>query len=52
MPQNSNFLLLGGHRFFVKSGSYRYGAKSWWGHHRVHLGANGVPLGKKNGSKQ
>ena len=28
-----------------------YGAKSWWGHPRVHLGANGVPLGQKNGSK-
>ena len=51
MPQNSNFLLFGGHRFFVKSGSYRYGAKSRTGHHRVHLGANGVPLCKKNGSK-
>ena len=51
MPQNSNFLLLGGHRFFVKTGSYCYGAKSRWGHHRVHLGANGVPLGPKNGSK-
>ena len=51
MPQNSNFLLFGGHRFFVKSGSYRYGAKSRTGHHRVHLGANGVPLGPKNGSK-
>ena len=52
MPQNSNFLLLGGHRFFPKNGSYSYGAKSRWGHHSVHLGANGVPLGKKNGSKQ
>ena len=28
-----------------------YGAKSRWGHPRVHLGANGVPLGPKNGSK-
>ena len=46
MPQNSNF-----HRFFPKNGSYGYGAKSRWGHHRVHLGASGVPLGKKNGSK-
>ena len=51
MPQNSNFLLFGGHRFFAKSGSYGYGAKSRWGHHRVHLGANGVPLGPKNESK-
>ena len=29
----------------------RYGAKSWWGLPRVHLGANRVPLGPKNGSK-
>ena len=28
-----------------------YGAKSLWGHPRVHLGANEVPLGPKNGSK-
>ena len=28
-----------------------YVAKSWWGHPGVHLGANGVPLGPKNGSK-
>ena len=28
-----------------------YGAKSRWGHPGVHLGANGVPLGQKNGSK-
>ena len=40
-----------GHRFFAKIGSYGYGAKSRWGHPRVHLGANGVPLGPKNGSK-
>ena len=51
MPQNSNFQLPRGHPFFPKNGSYGYGAKSWWGHHRVHLGANGVPLGPKNGSK-
>ena len=37
--------------FFPKNGSYSYGAKSRWGHPRVHLGADGVPLGKKNGSK-
>ena len=30
---------------------YGYGAKSRWGPPRVHLGANGVPLGQKNGSK-
>ena len=39
------------HRFFQKNGSYGYGAKSRWGHHRVHLGANRVPLGPKNVSK-
>ena len=36
---------------FRKIGSSGYGAKSRWGHPRVHLGANGVPLGPKNGSK-
>ena len=51
MPQNSNFRLPRGHRFFPKNGSYGYGAKSQWGTPRFHLGANGVPLGKKNGSK-
>ena len=51
MPQNSTFQLPRGHPFFPKNGSYGYGAKSWWGHHRVHLGANGVPLGPKNWSK-
>ena len=35
----------------AKISLYGYGAKSWWGHPRVHLGANGVPLGPKNGSK-
>ena len=29
---------------------YGYGAKSQWGLPRVHLGANGIPLGPKNGS--
>ena len=51
MPQNSNFRLPRGHRIFAKNGSYGYGAKSRWGPPRVHLGANGVPLGPKNGSK-
>ena len=46
MPQNLNF------RFFPKNGSYVYGAKSRWGHHRVHLGANGVPLGPEMGQKR
>ena len=43
MPQNSNF-----RQFFPKNGSHRYGAKSRWGHHRVHHGANGCPMGPKN----
>ena len=51
MPQNSNFRLPRGHRFFPKNGSWGYGAKSRRRHPRVHLGANGVPLGPKNGSK-
>ena len=51
MPKNSNFRLRRGHRFFAKNGSYGFGAKSRWKHPTVHLGANGVPLGKKNGSK-
>ena len=51
LAQNSNFHRPRGHRFFPKNGSYGYGFKSWWGPPRVHLGANGVQLGKKNGSK-
>ena len=35
----------------AKMRPYVYGAKSRWGPPRVHLGANGVPLGPKNGSK-
>ena len=31
---------------------YGYGAKSWWGPPRVHLGANGVPLGKIMGQNR
>ena len=38
--------------FPQKNGSYGYSAKSRWGPPRVHLGANGVPLGPKNGSKR
>ena len=52
MPQNANFRLPRGHRFFAKNGSYGYGAKSGWGNPRVHLGANGVPLGKKMGQNR
>ena len=51
MPQNSNFRLPRDHRFFLKNGSYGFSDKSRWGPHRVHLGANGLPLGPKNGSK-
>ena len=46
--QKSNF----GHRFFSKNGSYGYGAKSRWGPLKVHLGANGVPLGPKMGQNR
>ena len=35
----------------AKIGPYGYGANSRWGPPRVHLGANGVPLGPKHGSK-
>ena len=38
--------------FSEKIENYGYGAKSRWGPPRVHLGANGVPLGRKNGSKR
>ena len=51
MPQNSNFRLPREHRFFAKNGIYGYGAKSRWGSRGLYLGANGVQLGKKNGSK-
>ena len=37
--------------FSQKNGIYGYGAKSRWGRPRVHLGANGAPLGPKNVSK-
>ena len=52
MPLNSNFRLPRGHRFFPKNGSYGYGAKWGWGPPRVHLGANGVPMGKKRGQNR
>ena len=35
----------------AKNRIYDYGAKSRWGPSRVHLGADGVPLGSKNMSK-
>ena len=34
----------------AKNRIYGYGAKSRWGTPRVHLGANVVPFGQKNGS--
>ena len=48
MPQNSNFRQSS---ISAKIGLYGYGVKSRWGPPRVHIGANGVPLGPKNGSK-
>ena len=51
MPQNSNFSSTPRSSISAKIGPYCYGAKSWWGPARVHLGANGVPLELKNGSK-
>ena len=39
-------------QFFAKNRIYGYGAKSRCGHPRVHLGANGVPLGPKNGQNR
>ena len=36
---------------WAKNRIYGYGAKSWRGPPRVHLAANGVPLGPKNGWK-
>ena len=52
LAQNSNFRRPRCHRFFPKNRSYGYGVKSWWGPPRVLLGANGVQLGKKYGSKR
>ena len=36
-PKIRNYRLPRGHRFFAKNRSYGYGAKSRWGHHRVHV---------------
>ena len=38
--------------FLKKTGSYGCGAKSRWGPPRVHLRANGVPLGPKMGQNR
>ena len=51
MPQNSNFSTIPWSSYSAKIWPYGYGAKSRWGPPRVHLGANGVPLGPKNGSE-
>ena len=52
MPQNFNFFFTSPwSSIWAKNRIYRYGAKSRLGPPRVHLGANGVPLGPKNGSK-
>ena len=45
------FLTTPGSSIWAKNRIYGYGAKSRWGPPRVHLGANGVPLGQKYGSK-
>ena len=37
--------------FLQKNGNYGFGAKSRWGPRGFYLGANGVQLGPKNGSK-
>ena len=37
---------------WAKNRIYGYGAKSRWGPPRVHLGANGVPLGQKMGQNR
>ena len=45
MPQNSNFWLLRGQRFWPKKRIYGYGAKSRWGTPWDYLGATGDPFG-------
>ena len=49
--QKFDFLTTQRLSIWAKNRIYGYGAKSRWGPPRVHLGANGVPLGPKNGSK-
>ena len=51
MPQNSDFRLPRGHRFRPKFDFTVMAPNNRWGPPRVHLGANGVPLGPKNGAK-
>ena len=50
MSQNTNFRLPRGHRFRPKFDLWLW-RQSQWRHPRVHLGANGVPLVPKNGTK-
>ena len=51
MPQKFEFLITPRSSIWAKNRIDGYGAKSRWGPLRVHLGADGVPLGPKNGSK-
>ena len=50
-PQNSNFRLPRGHRFFTKKWKLRLWRQITVGPPRVHLGSKGAPLGPKNVSK-
>ena len=52
MPQNSNFRLPRGHRFFKKNGSYGYGAKTRWGPLGSILGPVGSHWVKKMGQNR
>ena len=52
MPQNSNFQLPRGHRFRPKFDFTVMAPNHGGDHPRVHLGANGVPLGPKMGQNR
>ena len=52
MPQNSNFRLSRGHRFRPKLDFTVMAPNHGGDTLSVHLGANGVPFGKKMGQKQ
>ena len=52
MPQNSNFPLSRGHRFFAKNGSYGFGAKSRWGPLGSILGPMGSHWVQKMGQNR
>ena len=47
MPQNSNFLLTRGHRFFASNVIYRHCAKSRWGHPKGRSWGQWGPIGLK-----